>query len=149
MEPVVTTEFTPWLSLFGGALIGVSAVMVMGLLGKIAGISGITKGLVSLLPGSKGIGDRGWRLSFILGLVLAPVAILLTSGSFPQQSVPTNLLGMAIAGLLVGTGSALGSGCTSGHGVCGLARLSKRSAAAVVTFVATAVLTTTVVRHIF
>jgi len=149
MGPIVTTEFTPWLSLFGGALIGLSAVMVMGAFGKIAGIAGITKGFVGLVPGLGGPADRGWRLSFLLGLIAAPLVVLMATGEFPQQSVPTNLPGMAIAGLLVGVGTTLGSGCTSGHGVCGLARLSPRSLAAVATFVAAAVLTTTLVRHVF
>lgn len=149
MEPAVLTEFTPWLSLLGGTLIGISAIMVMGLFGKIAGISGITKGLIGLLPGQNGPEDLGWRLSFLLGLVLAPVLVLLVSGSFPQQSVPSDLAGMLIAGVLVGMGTAIGSGCTSGHGVCGLARLSPRSLAAVITFLGVAMLTTTLVRHVF
>lgn len=148
MDPVVLTEFTPWLSLFGGVLIGLSAVIVMGLFGKIAGISGITTGLVGMIPGVGGPEDRGWRLSFLLGLIIAPVLVLLVTGSFPQQSVPTNLGVMIIAGLLVGLGTALGSGCTSGHGVCGLARLSPRSMAAVIIFLGVAVLTTTIVRHV-
>lgn len=149
MGPTVATEFTPWLSLFGGALIGLSAVMVMGVFGKIAGITGITKGLTGLAPRVGGPGDRDWRLAFLLGLIAAPVAVLLATGSFPQQTVPDNLPGMVLAGLLVGAGTALGSGCTSGHGVCGLARLSPRSLVAVVTFLTAAVVTTTVVRHAF
>ena len=149
MGPVVTTEFTPWLSLFGGALIGLSAVMVMGLFGKIAGITGITKGLTGLLPGAGGPDDRGWRLSFLLGLIASPVVVLLATGSFPQQTVPENLPGMAIVGLLVGVGTVLGSGCTSGHGVCGIARLSPRSLVAVSVFVAAAIVTTTLIRHVF
>ena len=149
MGPITTTEFTPYLSLFGGVLIGMSAVMVMGLFGKIAGISGITKGFTGLMPGVGGPDDRGWRLSFLLGLIMAPVLVLLTTGQFPQQIVPPSLIGMAFAGLLVGIGTALGSGCTSGHGVCGLARLSPRSLAAVLTFVAAAVVMTALVRHVF
>lgn len=148
MNPVVATEFTPWLSLFGGVLIGLSAVMVMGLFGKIAGITGISKGLTSTLPWAAGPDDRGWRISFLSGLIVAPLAAPLTTGSFPQQTVPTSLAGMAIAGLLVGFGTAWGSGCTSGHGVCGLARLSPRSAVAVAVFLSAAVVTTTVVRHV-
>lgn len=148
MYPVVATEFTPWLSLFGGVLIGLSAVMVMGLFGKIAGIAGISKGLTSSVPGIGGPDDRGWRLSFLLGLIAAPLAVLLLTGAFPQQTVPTNIAGMALAGLLVGFGTAFGSGCTSGHGICGLARLSPRSAVAVAVFAAAAVLTTTFVRHV-
>ncbi|ASJ70795.1 YeeE/YedE family protein [Granulosicoccus antarcticus] len=149
MEPAVLTEFTPWLSFLGGSLIGLSAIMVMGLFGKIAGISGITNALIGLFPGQSGPDDRDWRLSFLFGLIAAPLALMLLSGSFPQQSVPTNLVGMLIAGLLVGIGTALGSGCTSGHGVCGLARLSTRSLAAVITFLLVAILTTTLVRHVF
>ena len=148
MGPVVPTEFTPWLSLFGGVLIGLSAVMVMGLFGKIAGITGITKGLTTAIPGTGGPNARGWRLSFLIGLVAAPLVVLLTTGAFPQQSVPTNVWGMALAGLLVGFGTSLGAGCTSGHGVCGLARLSPRSAAAVAVFLVAAVLATTLVRHV-
>lgn len=148
MGPIVETEFTPWLSLLGGMLIGTSAVMVMGLFGKIAGITGISRGLVGIVPGIGGPVDRSWRLSFLLGLIAAPVAILLVTGSVPAQTVPSNLAGMAVAGLLVGAGTALGSGCTSGHGVCGLARLSPCSLAAVATFISAAVLTTTIVRHV-
>lgn len=138
MEPVVATPFTPWLSLLGGVLIGLAAVMVMGLFGKIAGITGISKGLTSAVIGTGGPTDRGWRVAFLLGLVAAPLAVLLATWSFPQQTVPTNLWGMALAGFLVGFGTAFGSGCTSGHGVCGLARLSPRSGAAVATFLVAA-----------
>ncbi|WP_139210144.1 YeeE/YedE family protein [Palleronia pelagia] len=147
MEPVVATPFTPWLSLFGGILIGLAAVMVMGLFGKIAGITGISKGLTSAVAGTGGPADRGWRFAVLLGLIAAPLAVLLATGSLPQQTVPINLWGMALAGLLVGFGTAFGSGCTSGHGVCGLARLSPRSAAAVATFLVAAVATTTFIRH--
>lgn len=148
MGPVVVTEFTPWLSLFGGALIGISAVMVMGLFGKIAGISGITQGLTGFIPWAGGPDDRGWRIAFLLGLIGAPIVVLLATGSFPQQTVSTNLSGTVIAGLLVGAGTVLGSGCTSGHGVCGLARLSPRSLAAVCVFLAAATVTTTLIRHV-
>jgi uncharacterized membrane protein YedE/YeeE len=148
MEPSVATAFTPWSSLFGGVLIGLSAVMVMALFGKIAGIAGITRGVTGILPAAQGPGDRGWRLAFLAGLIAAPLAVLLLTGRFPAQSVPTDLTGMAIAGLLVGFGTVLGSGCTSGHGVCGLARLSPRSLVAVLTFLAFAVMTTTALRHL-
>lgn len=148
MGPVTATEFTPWLSLLGGGLIGLSAVMVMALFGKIAGIAGITKGVTSAVTGADGGSDRIWRLSFLLGLVVAPLAFLLTTGAFPNQTVPTSLAGMAVAGLLVGFGTTIGSGCTSGHGVCGLARLSPRSAVAVAVFITAAILTTTIIRHL-
>ena len=148
MDPVTSTEFTPWLSLMGGVMIGLSAVIVMAAFGKIAGITGISKGMLGPVLGGAGPRDWGWRVAFLLGLIVAPVAMLLATGSLPAQTVPTDLTGMAIAGLIVGTGTALGSGCTSGHGVCGLARLSPRSFAAVLTFLAAAVTTTTIVRHI-
>ncbi|TDL79416.1 YeeE/YedE family protein [Palleronia sediminis] len=142
MLPAIPTEFTPWASLGGGILIGLSAVMVMALFGRIAGITGITAGAVAS-------GDRGWRIAFVAGLLAAPLLWLAVTGGFPQQTVSTDLTGMAVAGLLVGAGTALGSGCTSGHGVCGLARLSARSLAAVVTFMLFAALAVFVLRHVF
>ncbi|MCQ0092339.1 YeeE/YedE family protein [Roseovarius sp. M141] len=140
MLPITQTDFTPWASLGGGVLIGLSAVMVMALFGRIAGIVGITAGAAA---GD----DRGWRIAFIAGLIAAPLLWLVATGAMPQQTVSGNLPGMAIAGLLVGAGTALGSGCTSGHGVCGLARLSGRSLAAVITFMAFAAGTVFVLRH--
>ena len=144
----VPTDFTPWLSLAGGVLIGLSAVLLMVLLGRIAGISGITSGaLGAMVPVSGTPSDRGWRLAFILGLIAAPMLAALLTGEWPRQTVSPDLLGMGVAGLLVGLGTGLGSGCTSGHGVCGLGRLSGRSLAAVATFMAAAVLTVWVLRH--
>ena len=149
MELETATAFTPWASLFGGILIGISSVMVMVLLGKIAGISGITKGLIgAVVPQAGGPRDRGWRITFILGLLAAPLLYAAFAGQRPPQTVPDNLPGMVAAGLLVGLGTAIGSGCTSGHGVSGLARLSKRSLAAVLTFMATAALAVFVLRHV-
>ncbi|UXU74315.1 MULTISPECIES: YeeE/YedE family protein [unclassified Paracoccus (in: a-proteobacteria)] len=144
MEMGIETAFTPWASLLGGVLIGLSAVMLMGLFGRIAGIAGITQGALGL-PGAAR--DRDWRWAFMAGLVLAPLAVIGLGGTV-AQSVPTNLGGMAVAGLLVGLGTALGSGCTSGHGVCGLARLSVRSLAAVVSFMAAGFVTVFVLRHV-
>lgn len=144
MPPDVPTEFTPWASLFGGVLIGLSAVMVMALFGRIAGIAGISRGALGISDAS----DRSWRIAFVAGLVAAPLLVSVVSGSAVAQSVPTNLVGMALAGLLVGVGTALGSGCTSGHGVCGLARLSTRSAVAVLTFMGCAFGTVLVLRHV-
>jgi uncharacterized membrane protein YedE/YeeE len=144
MEMGIETAFTPWASLLGGVLIGLSAVMVMALFGRIAGIAGITQGAMAL-PGAPR--DRDWRWAFLAGLVLAPLAIMALGGTV-AQTVPDNLGGMALAGLLVGMGTALGSGCTSGHGVCGLARLSGRSLAAVATFMAAGFVTVFVLRHI-
>ena len=148
METQVETAFTPWASLGGGVLIGLSAVMVMALFGRIAGIAGITQGaLGGVIPLSGAAKDRDWRWAFLLGLLAAPVAILIAGGTV-TQSVPSSLSAMAIAGLLVGIGTALGSGCTSGHGVCGLARLSPRSLAAVVTFMTAGFLTVFLLRHV-
>lgn len=148
MGVIVHTEFTPWMSFGGGVLIGLSAVMLMALLGKIAGIAGITKGMLSaLLPMAGTPSDWGWRLAFIVGLVASPLFIALVTGQLPEQTVSSNVIGMATAGLLVGFGTGMGSGCTSGHGVCGLARLSVRSLVAVIVFMVSAAITVFVVRH--
>lgn len=144
MEIGIETAFTPWASLLGGVLIGLSAVMVMGLFGRIAGIAGITQGAAGL-PGTAR--DRDWRWAFLAGLIAAPLVVMALGGTV-SQTVPDSLGGMAVAGLLVGVGTALGSGCTSGHGVCGLARLSGRSLAAVATFMAAGFATVFVLRHV-
>jgi uncharacterized membrane protein YedE/YeeE len=138
------TEFTPVASLIGGALIGLSAVLLLALEGRIAGISGIAS---RLLPpfGKSGVLSR---LGFVLGLVLAPLLAALVSGAPVAQTVSSNLPLMLIAGLLVGFGSVYGSGCTSGHCVCGLARLSPRSLVATLVFMAVAIATVFVVRHL-
>ncbi len=117
----VPTDFTPWASLVGGGLIGLSAVLVMLFLGRIAGISGIT--VQALRPLAANFDEWGWRAAFLAGLVVAPLLVSAVTADIVQQTVSGNLPVMAVAGLLVGFGSALGSGCTSGHGVCGLARL--------------------------
>ena len=148
MELGIQTDFTPWTSLVGGVLIGISAVMVMALFGRIAGISGISSGFLgAMVPTAGAPRDRGWRVAFLLGLVAAPLMLMLAGGTITQR-VPDNLAGMAVAGLLVGLGTAIGSGCTSGHGVCGLARMSRRSLAAVLTFMATGFATVFVLRHV-
>lgn len=141
MLPITPTDFTPWASLGGGILIGISTVMVMALFGRVTGIIGFT---TAAAAGD----DRGWRIAFIAGLIAAPLLWLLATGVMPQQTVSDNLPGMALSGLLVGAGTALGSGCTSGHGVCGLARLSGRSLAAVITFMIFAAGTVFVLRHV-
>lgn len=138
------TEFTPLLSLAGGALIGLAAVALMAVHGRIAGITGILGGF---LPGS-GESDRGWRIAFIAGMIGAPVAVMAATGSLPQISVPVSTLALVAGGFLVGIGATFGSGCTSGHGVCGLSRLSARSIAATLTFMATGAVTVFLVRHV-
>ena len=132
------------LALIGGGLIGLSAVMLMAFSGRIAGVSGIVAGLLPPKPAD----DRTWRIAFILGLVLAPTVLTLVTG---DNRIGPPTIGPALlvaAGLLVGVGVTLGSGCTSGHGICGVSRLSPRSAAAVAIFVATAMVTVFVVRHV-
>ena len=144
----VTTEFTPWASLLGGVLIGFSAVLVMVFFGRIAGIAGISTGALSVLvPSTQTAADWIWRICFVVGLMAAPLLVSIVSGP-AQQTVSGNLLGMSVAGLLVGLGTTIGSGCTSGHGVCGLARLSTRSLVAVVTFMTFAAATVFLLRHV-
>ncbi|VVE49159.1 YeeE/YedE [Pandoraea iniqua] len=137
-----TLHFTPWTALAGGVLIGVAAVWLMLANGRIAGISGIVGGL--LRPRA---GDIGWRLAFIVGLMAAPWAYRLLA-VVPEAQIDASFAMLAGAGLLVGFGTRLGSGCTSGHGVCGLSRLSWRSLAATLCFMVTGFLTVFVVRHV-
>lgn len=139
------TEFTPWLSLSGGAMIGASAVLLMATNGRIAGISGLTSRLFARDSDGEA---RGVSFFFVLGLLLAAPLWLITSGGWPQQWVPSNPVLMAVAGLLVGFGATYGNGCTSGHGVCGISRGSVRSIVATVTFMATAFVTVFVMRHV-
>ncbi len=138
------TEFTPLQSLLGGALIGLSAVLLMAVHGRIAGITGILGGL--LPPGI--VTDWPWRLAFLGGMLLAPFAYAAVSTVPPGFSSPGSWPALAAGGVIVGIGVTYGSGCTSGHGVCGLARFSPRSLAAVLTFMATAALTVFVARHV-
>ena len=132
-------NFTPWSSLAGGILIGLAAAALLLLLGRIAGISGIVGGL---LQPSKG--DTGWRLAFVLGLLAAPTVYTLFQ-PLPEIEVSTDLPVLLAAGLLVGVGTRYG--CTSGHGVCGLSRLSPRSLAATLVFMAAGFATVYMVRH--
>jgi uncharacterized protein len=136
-------EFTPLSAAIGGALIGLAATLLILLTGRIAGISGIFGGL--LQPGAD---DRGWRIAFIAGLILAPLAAGLVGYPMAPPQMPGSW-GLTVgAGLLVGFGSRLGGGCTSGHGVCGIARLSARSLVATVVFTVTAVAVVAVSRHV-
>ena len=139
------TEFTPWLSLGGGMMIGASAVLLMATNGRIAGISGLTSRLLS--RGTDGEA-RAVSALFVLGLLLAAPIWLLVSGGWPQQWMPPSPAVMAVAGLLVGFGAIYGNGCTSGHGVCGISRRSTRSVVATLTFMATAFATVFVMRHL-
>jgi uncharacterized membrane protein YedE/YeeE len=136
------THFTPLASMVGGLLIGLGAAVLLLANGRIAGISGIAGGL--LRPAR---GDIGWRLAFILGLLAAPLGWLALQSMPPAQIDHTPAL-LAGAGLLVGLGTRFGSGCTSGHGVCGIARLSPRSLVATGCFMAAGFITVFVTRHI-
>ena len=137
------TEFTPMMSLLGGALIALSAVLLMAFHGRIAGMTGI---LTSLLPPVST--DWAWRAAFIAGAIVAPMLILSLSDHAIAYSSPVPTPWVIIGGLIVGVGVYFGSGCTSGHGVCGMARLSPRSIAATVTFLGTAMITVFVIRHL-
>ena len=133
------TEFTPVSALIGGGLIGLAATMLMLLQGRIAGISGI-------LAGALRGGQDGWQVAFITGLALSALVAMAAGGG--DISVTDNPFVLVAGGLLVGVGTALGSGCTSGHGVCGIARLSPRSILATGTFMVVAIATVFVVRHL-
>jgi uncharacterized membrane protein YedE/YeeE len=136
-------NFTPVSAAIGGALIGLAAVLLMLLTGRIAGISGIVGSL--LRPTAA---ELPWRVAFVVGLIAAPLLFRAAGGATPAIAV-TPSLGLAVlGGLLVGYGTQLGSGCTSGHGVCGLARLSPRSLAATITFLLVALVTVFVTRHL-
>lgn len=150
MFDAMPTAFTPIASLAGGVLIGLSATLVMAAFGRIAGISGIVSGAISPVAPTPGgtASDWSWRIAFVAGLVAAPLVVQLVTGEPVMQTVPDELALMGVAGLLVGFGTALGSGCTSGHGVCGLARLRARSLAAVLTFMGTGALTVFIIRHV-
>lgn len=137
------TTFTPVASLVGGIMIGLSAVLLMLWEGRIAGISGLTS---RLLPPYSDCAFTS-RFGFVAGLIAAPFAFA-ASGYPVMQTVSSNLALMASAGLIVGFGAVWGNGCTSGHGVCGLARLSGRSVVATLTFLATAIMTVFAVRHL-
>ena len=138
------TEFTPFASFGGGMLIGLAAVLLMFCLGRIFGATGILSGLVF----SQSREEWSWRAALVLGMILAPGAVFLVTGTAPAISIPVSPWMIAIGGVIVGVGASLGSGCTSGHGVCGLSRLSVRSFVAVPTFMATAAITVFVIRHV-
>jgi uncharacterized protein len=139
------TEFTPFASLIGGAMIGASAVLLMASHGRIAGISGIA---VRMLPPYLDKDATG-RVAFILGLIAAPLLYATLTGAWAPATIAESTGLMVAAGLLVGFGSVWGNGCTSGHGICGLSRLSVRSLVAVATFMTTAIITVFISRHMF
>lgn len=138
------TEFTPFASAIGGTMIGVSAALLLWSHGKIAGISGIVGGLL----GRPRAGDTGWRASFIAGLVITGLVVSLLSPAAMHIGVERSAWALVFAGLLVGFGTRLGSGCTSGHGVCGISRLSVRSVLATLLFTVFGAAAVYVVQHL-
>ncbi len=135
--------FTPWTSLAGGMLIGLAAALLILLNGRVAGISGVLGGLLKPVRG-----DVSWRAAFVLGLVGAPLVYALFS-ALPAPKIDSGYGALVAAGLLVGVGTRYGGGCTSGHGVCGLSRLSPRSLVATLAFMGAGFVTVFVVRHLF
>jgi uncharacterized membrane protein YedE/YeeE len=139
------THFTPWASLSGGVLLGVASALFILLNGRILGISGILGGL---LPAKTG--DASWRLTFLLGLFVSPLLmkVLAPTDFLHAPRIDADMAMVVVAGLLVGVGTRYGSGCTSGHGVCGLSRLSPRSMVATAAFMAAGFVTVFVLKHI-
>lgn len=142
MIDIAWAQFTPWTALAGGALIGVAAALLLLFNGRIAGISGILGGILTATKQ-----DMPWRTAFIGGLILAPLGWLLLA-DLPPIEINAGYPMIVAAGLLVGVGTRYGSGCTSGHGVCGISRLSPRSLVATATFMAAGFLTVYLVRHL-
>ncbi len=137
------TNFTPLSALAGGALLGISVTLLLLFNGRIAGISGMMNGVLFSAPK-----DKLWRLIFLLGIILGAFVfgLLLPNFNLPRQHYPLPLL--LIGGFLVGFGARMGNGCTSGHSICGIARLSRRSIIATLTFMTTALLTVYIIRHL-
>ena len=140
-------SFTPLASLVGGVMIGVAALLLMLTHGRVMGVSGILGGILGGLLGSVDRSDVRWRALFVIGVLAGPFLVMALTGAPVERAPVASGFTLPIAGFLVGLGTAIGAGCTSGHGICGLARLSVRSAVAVGTFMATAVITVYVVRH--
>lgn len=138
-----TTHFTPYSALIGGLIIGVSAALFILMNGRIAGISGIIGGLLKPMKH-----DVLWRVAFVVGLFMAPTLYSLFT-RMPDIQVDTNYPLLVLAGLLVGIGTRYGSGCTSGHGICGISRLSPRSIIATCVFMSSGIITVFIMRHVF
>src|SRR5215471_13426354 len=137
-------SFDPTSALLGGLLIGIASALLMLLNGRVAGISGILGGALA-----RSADDKAWRLAFLAGLIVAPILIRVVGQAVPEPQMTANWLVVVAAGLLVGFGARLGGGCTSGHGVCGIARLSARSIAATALFMAAAIAVVALTHHVF
>jgi uncharacterized protein len=136
-------NFTPVSAAIGGVLIGLSAVLLMMFTGRIVGVSGIVAGLIN--PQTS---DRSWRAVFVAGLIAAPIAAMLVGYGVPKPQMPESYITIVVGGLLIGFGSRLGSGCTSGHGICGIARLSQRSIVATGVFMVAAIIVVALTHHV-
>lgn len=141
---MIETAFTPWLSLGGGVLIGVASVLLMYFHGRIMGATGIVAGLFS--PAS--LSDAGWRIAMVLGMATGPLVVLALTGQMPVIELPMSRTMLLVGGVTVGVGVTFGGGCTSGHGVCGMARLSRRSVVATLTFMVATAITVYIIRHV-
>lgn len=141
---IIETAFTPFQSLGGGMLIGLASVLLMATMGRIMGATGILAGL--LQPTNRA--DWSWRAAIVLGMITGPLVVLLATGGFPAVQVPVSPLMLIVGGVIVGIGVTYGAGCTSGHGVCGIARMSPRSITATITFMIFTAITVYVIRHV-
>lgn len=139
------TAFTPLQSLAGGVLIGIAAVLLMALQGRVLGATGILSGLIT----GNAPGDKSWRAAMVAGMIAGPLVVLAMTGQMPEIAVPVSWPMILAGGFIVGLGVTFGSGCTSGHGVCGIARLSPRSIAATITFMIACGITVFAIRHVF
>jgi len=137
------TAFTPVEALAGGTLIGLAAVLLMLTLGRVMGATGILAGIIR----PNNVPDAAWRIALLLGMATGPLVVMAVTGQMPAVDVPVSTAALIVGGIIVGIGVTYGSGCTSGHGVCGMARLSPRSIVATGTFMATTFATVYVVRH--
>ena len=136
-------SFTPWSALTGGVLIGIAAALLLLVTGRIAGVSGIVGGLLRPAPG-----DIGWRIAFVVGMLLSPI-VFIAASALPPLQIAAGYPMLIAGGLLVGLGTRYGSGCTSGHGVCGVARASPRSIVATLAFMLAGFVTVYLVGHVF
>jgi len=141
---MIETVFTPWASLAGGVLIGLAATLLMLTLGRVMGATGVLSGVIFPASGA----EFAWRAALLAGMVSGPAAVWLVMGEMPAVEVPVSTGALVIGGIIVGMGVTWGSGCTSGHGVCGMARLSPRSIVATATSMAFTFATVFVLRHV-
>jgi len=142
---VIETAFTPYASLGGGVLIGLASVALMAVAGRVMGATGILAGLIQ----PSNFSDWSWRAVVVAGMISGPLVVMLFTGEMPAVQVPVSTTMLIIGGFIVGVGVTFGGGCTSGHGVCGMARISPRSIVATITFMIATIITVYVVRHIF